>query len=413
MSDPYEVKPMKGPEAFVNPTGVTVYQEGKTVLPDTKVGLGYGGFNLQSVGQTAAKVAGDIFTQYKNEQFSDKELLLKNEQQDLQDRLEVYAYRNDWKEAEAEKLRHTKRVNTILGWDLNSEGGGVAAKRLNAFARTIGSDYAAKVAVGSMRDKDNVENDLVDVVGAQFEAIVKGTTDPDERGRTLDGQARFATQELDRLGVKMDKNGNPLINEETLVGRSQVQRAHIFKLENMRVKAQEDKALYAAKDYEAGQKSLIEGARNALVGPTQASQEWGNRLAALADLEKARAASGGAPTKEYVKLRNELGQDFVSTRNLIHATVRALLIQSGYNTDDFTDPTTGKLDTGKAQTELARTLRGDSAVALLGSISNLHEQMKKFEESDLKRMAPPNDFLSRLDDPTVMQQFDQMLLYLL
>lgn len=387
MIDPYAVNPMKGPEVVANPTGVTVYQEGKTVLPDTKVGLGYSGFNMEAVGQTAAKVSGDIYTAYKNEQFSDKELLLKNEQQDLQDRLEVYAYRNDWKEAEAEKLRHAKRVDTILGWDLNSEGGGVAAKRLNAFARTIGSDYAAKVAVGSMRDKDNVENDLVDVTGAQFEAIVKRTSDPAERGRILDAQARFATQELNRIGVKNDKNGNPTISEETLVGKSQVQRAHIFKLENMRVKAQEDKALYAAKDYEAGQKSLIEGARNALVGPTQASQEWGNRLAVLADLEKERAKSNGAPTPEYVKLRNQLGQDFVSTRNLIHATVRALLIQGGYNPEDFIDPKTKKLDTGKAEIELARTLRGDSAVALLGSIANLHEQMKKFDESDLKRMV--------------------------
>jgi len=386
-TDPYAINPMKGPEVFVNPTGVTVYQEGKTVLPENKVGLGYSGFNFEAVGQTAAKVAGDIYTQYKNEQFGDKELLLKNEQQDLQDRLEVYAYRNDWKEAEAEKDRHRKRVDTILGWDLNSEGGGVAAKRLNAFARTIGSDYAAKVAVGSMRDKDNVENDLVDVAGAQFEAIVKGTSDPAERGRILDGQVLFTNQELNRLGVKRDKNGNPMINEETLVGKSQVQRAHIFKLEHMRVKAQEDKALYAAKDYEAGQKSLIEGARNALVGPTQASQEWGNRLAVLADLEKERVKSGGAPTKEYVKLRNELGRDFVSTQNLIHATVRALLIQGGYNPEDFTDPKTQKFDMGKAETELARTLQGDSAVALLGSISNLNEQMKKFDESDLKRMV--------------------------
>ena len=387
MIDPQAVNPMRGPEVVSNPTGVTVYQEGKTVLPDTKVGLGYSGFNLEAVGQTAAKVSGDIYTAYKNEQFSDKELLLKNEQQDLSDRLEVYAYRNDWKEAEAEKGRHKKRVDTILGWDLNSPGGGVAAKRLSAFARTIGSDYAAKVSVGSMRDKDNVENDLVDVVGAQFDAIVKGTTDPLERGRTLDDQARFATVELNRLGVKNDKNGNPIINEETLVGKSQVQRAHIFKLEHMRVKALEDKSLFAAKDYEAGQKSLIQGARNALTGPTQASQEWANRLSALAEMDKERAKTGGAPTPEFAKLRNELSDDYKATQNLIHATVRALLVQNGYNPDEFTDPNTHTLDISKAQTELSLTLHGEGTVELLGTISNLHEQTKKFAASGMKTMV--------------------------
>lgn len=381
MTDPQEVVSMRGPEVMATPTNITVYQEGKTILPDTKVGVGFSGINMMAVGQAATKVAGDIYTTYQNGQFADKERLLQQEKSDLADKLEIFAYRNDWKSAEAEKAQHQKRVGNILGWSADSEGGGEMAKRLNTFARSISSDYSSKVAVGSMREADNVENQHLDILGASLERKVKEAKTPLERDEILDGTAKFANLELNRLGIKLDDKGNAIVDDKALLGHSEVERARILKLENMRHSAMDNKALFQAKDKEGAEKNAI-GLSRAQLTATSTSLSVALDAAKEANrVDTAEKASGRAHNPAFVEGRAKAIAQNKSAENMLFAILSRDLKAHGLDVIDFIGKD-GSIDYTAATAQLAGRLpSGDDSREYLSQINGLAGKVQEFKQT--------------------------------
>ena len=380
MTNPQDVVSMKGPEVMATPTNITVYQEGKTILPDVKVGVGFSGINMMAVGQTAAKVAGDVYTTYQNGQFADKERLLQQEKTDLADKLEIFAYRNDWKSAEAEKASHQKRVDNILGWSSDSQDGGEMAKRLNTYARSITADYSSKVAVGSMREKDNVENQHLDILGANFERVIKESKTPVERDSLLDGQAQFATLELARLGIKKDESGNPIVNAESLLGHSEIERARILKLENMRQSSVENKALFRAKDKAAAEKSSIDIARGQLAASSSALDTAIDARKNADEIDKAAIAAGRVHHPSFLEERNKGVAQNKQAENTLHAIVKKALKENGLEVKDYI--VDGKLNIPLATLHLSARLPGDdNSREYTKQINDLDRKIQEFKQT--------------------------------
>lgn len=380
MTDPQEVVSMRGPEVMATPTDITVYQEGKTILPDTKVGVGFSGINLMAVGQAATKVAGDMYTTYQNGQFADKERLLEQEKTDLADKLEIFAYRNDWKSAEAEKAQHQKRVDNILGWSSASQDGGEMAKRLNTYARSITADYSSKVAVGSMREKDNVENQHLDLLGANFERVIKESKTPVERDSLLDGQAKFAALELARLGIKNDEGGNPVVNAESLLGHSEVERARILKLENMRQSSVENKKLFRAKDIAAAERSSIDTGRGLLAAESSALSVAIDARKNADEVDKAEIAAGRGHHPSFLEERNKGVAQSKRAENTLHAIVTKALKENGLEVKDYI--VDGKLDIPLATGHLASRLPGDdNSREYIKQINDLAGKVQEFTQT--------------------------------
>jgi len=380
MTNPQDVVSMTGPEVIAAPANVTVYQEGKTILPDGKVGVGFSGINMMAVGQTAAKVAGDIYTTYQNGQFADKERLLQQEKTDLADKLEIFAYRNQWGKAEEEKAAHQKRVDNILGWSSDSQDGGEMAKRLNTYARSITADYSSKVAVGSMREKDNVENQHLDLLGANFERVVKESKTTDERDSLLDGQAKFAALELARLGIKNDSSGNPMVDAETLLGHSEVERARILKLENMRQSSVDNKALFRAKDKAAAEKSSIDTARGQLTAASSALTVAIDARKNADEIDKAEIAAGRGHHPSFLEERNKGVAQNKQADNTLHAIVYNALKDHGLEVTDYI--VDGKLDIPLATSHLASRLPGDdNSREYIKQINDLAGKVQEFKQT--------------------------------
>lgn len=380
MTNPQDVVSMQGPEVMATPTNITVYQEGKTILPDTKVGVGFSGINMMAVGQTAAKVAGDVYTTYQNGQFADKERLLQQEKTDLADKLEIFAYRNQWGKAEEEKAAHQKRVDNILGWSSDSRDGGEMAKRLNTYARSITADYSSKVAVGSMREKDNVENQHLDILGANFERVIKESKTPVERDSLLDGQAKFAALELARLGIKNDESGNPMVNAESLLGHSEVERARILKLENMRQSSVENKALFRAKDVAAAERSSIDTGRGQLTAETSALRNAIDARKNADELDKAEIAAGRGHHPSFLEERNKGVAQNKQAENTLHAIVTKALKENGLAVQEYI--VDGKLDIPLATSNLASRLPGDdNAREFIKQINGLAGMVQEFKQT--------------------------------
>jgi len=380
MTNPQDVVSMTGPEVIAAPANVTVYQEGKTILPDGKVGIGFSGINMMAVGQTAAKVAGDIYTTYQNGQFADKERLLQQEKTDLADKLEIFAYRNQWGKAEEEKVAHQKRVDNILGWSSDSTDGGEMAKRLNTYARSITADYSSKVAVGSMREKDNVENQHLDLLGANFERVVKESKTPEERDSLLDGQAKFAALELARLGIKNDSSGNPMVDAETLLGHSEVERARILKLENMRQSSVENKALFRAKDKAAAEKSSVDTARGQLTAASSALSVAIDARKNADEMDKAEIAAGRGHHPSFLEERSKGVAQNKQADNTLHAIVTKALKDHGLEVKDYI--VDGKLDIPLATSHLASRLPGDdNSREYIKQINDLAGKVQEFKQT--------------------------------
>ena len=380
MTNPQDVVSMKGPEVMATPTNITVYQEGKTILPDVKVGVGFSGINMMAVGQTAAKVAGDVYTTYQNGQFADKERLLQQEKTDLADKLEIFAYRNQWGKAEEEKAAHQKRVDNILGWSSDSQDGGEMAKRLNTYARSITADYSSKVAVGSMREKDNVENQNLDILGANFERVIKESKTPVERDSLLDGQATFATLELAKLGIKNDESGNPMVNTESLLGHSEVERARILKLENMRQSSVENKALFRAKDKAAAEKSSIDIARGQLTAAASALSVAIDARKNADEIDKAEIAAGRGHHPSFLEERNKGVAQNKQADNTLHAIVTKALKENGLEVKDYI--VDGKLDIPLATSHLSSRLPGDeNSREYIKQINDLAGKVQEFKQT--------------------------------
>jgi hypothetical protein len=380
MTNPQDVVSMTGPDVIAAPANVTVYQEGKTILPDGKVGIGFSGINMMAVGQTAAKVAGDVYTTYQNGQFADKERLLQQEKTDLADKLEIFAYRNQWGKAEEEKVAHQKRVDNILGWSSDSQDGGEMAKRLNTYARSITADYSSKVAIGSMREKDNVENQHLDILGANFERVVKESKTTDERDALLDGQAKFAALELARLGIKSDSSGNPLVDAETLLGHSEVERARILKLENMRRSAVDNKALFRAKDKTAAEKSSIDTARGQLTAASSALSVAIDARKNADEIDKAESAAGRGHHPSFLEERNKGVAQNKQADNTLHAIVAKALKENGLEITDYI--VDGKLDIPLATLHLASRLPGDdNSKEYIKQINDLAGKVQEFKQT--------------------------------
>ncbi len=380
MTNPQDVVSMKGPEVMAAPTNITVYQEGKTILPDVKVGVGFSGINMMAVGQTAAKVAGDVYTTYQNGQFADKERLLQQEKTDLADKLEIFAYRNQWGKAEEEKAAHQKRVDNILGWSSDSQDGGEMAKRLNTYARSITADYSSKVAVGSMREKDNVENQHLDILGANFERVIKESKTPKERDSLLDGQAKFAALELAKLGIKKDESGNPIVNAESLLGHSEVERARILKLENMRQSSVENKSLFRAKDKAAAEKSSIDIARGQLTAASSALSVTIDARKNADEIDKAEILAGRVHHPSFLEERNKGVSQNKQAENTLHAIVNKALLENGLEVKDYI--VDGKLDFALATDHLASRLPGDdNSREYLKQINDLAGKIQEFKQT--------------------------------
>jgi hypothetical protein len=379
MTNPQDVVSMTGPEVIAAPTNITVYQEGKTILPDVKVGVGFSGINMMQVGQTAAKVAGDVYTTYQNGQFADKERLLQQEKTDLADKLEIFAYRNQWGEAEKEKAAHQKRVDNILGWSSDSQDGGEMAKRLNTYARSITADYSSKVAIGSMREKDNVENQHLDILGANFERVVKESKTPQERDSILDSQAKFAALELDKLGIKQDKSGNPVVDAESLLGHSEVERARILKLENMRHSAIENKALFQAKDKEGVEKNAIGLSRQQLTATATALSTALDVAKEANRVDAEGKASGRLHNPSFVEDRAKAVSQNKSAENMLFAILSRDLKAHGLDVLAYTKD--GQVDYRAATLDLSSRLPvGDDSREYLGQINGLANKVQEFKQ---------------------------------
>jgi len=335
-----------GPEGFETPV-VQMYQEGKTILPDTKIGVGYSGINMTAVAQSALQAGSEIYAGYKENQVAEKEALLKKEAQDMSDRLDIFTLKNDWQSAEAEKPAHQARVKEILGYDPNEK----ASSRLGSMALSMSASYNAKVAIGSLQEKDQVENTAIVAYANRMKSDIANAPTVAERDRLTNEMERFSRQELSRLGYKSDVTlsktisnfGMPEVSNqasitaESLRGRSAVEQDRILKLQDLLLTSQDTKTRHLASDAKAEaeyqeklKKASLFDIYAALSGSEQVGQGITGQLSELATLLAAKADEGGnIANDEYLKLRAKTLSNVYQMQNTVNGTIRHLLQQAG------------------------------------------------------------------------------------
>jgi hypothetical protein len=337
----------QGPQG-IEALDVQVYQEGKTILPDTKIGVGYSGINMTAVAQSALQVGSELYAGYKENQVAEKEALLKKEAQDMSDRLDIYTIKNDWKSAEAEKPAHQARVKEILGYDPNEK----ASSRLGSMALSMSASYNAKVAVGSLQEKDIVENTAIVAYTNRMKSDIANAKTIAERDRLTDEMERFSRQELVRLGytssVNTDKSqvyggmlmvalNNPDITAESLTGRSAVERDRILKLQDLLLTSQDARTKHLASDSKAEaeyqeklKKASLFDIYATLSGSEQVGQGVTKQISELETLLAQKANEGGnIANDEYLKLRAKTLSNIYQMQNTVNGTIQRLLTQAG------------------------------------------------------------------------------------
>jgi hypothetical protein len=125
---------MQGPGVFLNPPNQPIYQETQVKLPENVVGVGQG-IDWGAIGESVAKFGTELVSYDIEDKYKKKQRLLEDLEAKTQMSIDTASAYNDFDSVDAQITEYKNQVKEIVGYDIDSDGGGKTSSALLEQAR--------------------------------------------------------------------------------------------------------------------------------------------------------------------------------------------------------------------------------------------------------------------------------------
>lgn len=127
---------MQGPGVFLNPPNKPIYQETQTILPNVVVDVGQG-VDWGAIGQSASQLGTTLVEYNIDEKRKKKMRLLDDLEAKTKNQIDSAASINDFDSVDVLTSEYKNQVKNIVGYDIESDGGGQTSSVLLEKAREV------------------------------------------------------------------------------------------------------------------------------------------------------------------------------------------------------------------------------------------------------------------------------------
>ena len=125
---------MQGPGVFLNPPNQPIYQETQVKLPENVVGVGQG-IDWGAIGESVAKLGTELVSYDIEDKRKKKIRLLEDLEAKTKMSIDNASAYNDFDSVDAQITEYKNQVKSIVGYDIDSDGGGETSSALLEQAR--------------------------------------------------------------------------------------------------------------------------------------------------------------------------------------------------------------------------------------------------------------------------------------